>query len=86
MPPRRPRLSSFLSARAACHIDKNSLAREISTLRNFFKWLNRSKILKNEDISVIVNPRRPKILPKALDVTQIFNLLKNPKKSRLARA
>ena len=73
---------ALLSARAACHIDKNSLAREISTLRNFFKWLNRSKILKNEDISVIVNPRRPKILPKALDVTQIFNLLKKSEKNQ----
>ena len=73
---------AFLSARAACHIEKNSLAREISTLRNFFKWLNRSKILKNEDISVIVNPRRPKILPKALDVTQIFNLLKKSEKNQ----
>ena len=73
---------AFLSARADCHIDKNSLAREISTLRNFFKWLNRSKILKNEDISVIVNPRRPKILPKALDVTQIFNLLKKSEKNQ----
>lgn len=73
---------AFLSARAARHIDKNSLAREISTLRNFFKWLNRSKILKNEDISVIVNPRRPKILPKALDVTQTFNLLKKSEKNQ----
>ena len=73
---------AFLSARAARHIDKNSLAREISTLRNFFKWLNRSKILKNEDISVIVNPRRPKILPKALNVTQIFNLLKKSEKNQ----
>ena len=73
---------AFLSARAARNIDKNSLAREISTLRNFFKWLNRSKILKNEDISVIVNPRRPKILPKALDVTQIFNLLKKSEKNQ----
>ena len=73
---------AFLRARAARHIDKNSLAREISTLRNFFKWLNRSKILKNEDISVIVNPRRPKILPKALDVTQTFNLLKKSQKNQ----
>lgn len=73
---------AFLSARAACHIDKNSLAREISTLRNFFKWLNRSKILKNEDISVIVNPRRPKILPKALDVTQTLNILKKSEKNQ----
>lgn len=73
---------AFLSARAAHHIDKNSLAREISTLRNFFKWLNRSKILKNEDISVIVNPRRPKILPKALDVTQTLNILKKSEKNQ----
>lgn len=73
---------AFLSARAARHIDKSSLAREISTLRNFFKWLNRSKILKNEDISVIVNPRRPKILPKALDVKQTFKLLKKSEKNQ----
>ena len=38
---------AYLSQRAARHIDKSSLARELSTLKNFFKWLARYDILRN---------------------------------------
>ena len=44
---------AYLSQRAARHIDKSSLARELSTLKNFFKWLARYDILRNPALSVI---------------------------------
>ena len=64
-----------LSQRAARHIDKSSLARELSTLKNFFNWLARYDILRNPAFSVIRTPRRANVLPKALEVNDTFNVI-----------
>lgn len=66
---------AYLSQRAARHIDKSSLARELSTLKNFFKWLARYDILRNPALSIIRTPRRAKVLPKALEVNDTFNVI-----------
>ena len=66
---------AYLSQRAARHIDKSSLARELSTLKNFFKWLARYDILRNTALYVIRTPRRAKVLPKALEVNDTFNVI-----------
>lgn len=66
---------AYLSQRAVRHIDKSSLARELSTLKNFFKWLARYDILRNPALSVIRTPRRAKVLPKALEVNDTFNVI-----------
>ena len=66
---------AYLSQRAARHIDKSSLARELSTLKNFFKWLARYDILRNPALSVIRTPRRAKVLTKALEVNDTFNVI-----------
>ena len=68
---------AFLSCRNAKYISKSTLARELSTLRSFFKWLSRNKIVENPAISIIASPRKPKILPKALDIEQTFQVLSN---------
>ena len=54
---------------------KTSLARKISSIRNFFHWLDKKQILHNPEISVLNTPKRPKNLPKALDIDQTFELL-----------
>jgi integrase/recombinase XerC len=51
------------------------MGRELSSIKNFFKWLDVNDIMKNPAISVISSPRKPKILPKALDVDDAFNVL-----------
>lgn len=66
---------AFLSARSAKYIEKSSLAREISTIRNFFNWLRRQKILNNTAVTIIVTPRKAKVLPRALDIEQTFQVL-----------
>ncbi len=70
----------FLSNRAAQNISKSSIARELSTIRNFFKWLDANDIVKNAAISVIATPRQAKILPKALDVQDSFDVLEEAQK------
>lgn len=66
---------AYLSQRAAKHISKSSLAREISAIKNFFKWLDRKGIVKNAAITIISSPRKPKVLPKALDVRDTFRVI-----------
>ncbi len=73
-------IRAFLSERLSRHIEHSSAAREISTLRSFFKWLNRRGITDNTAISVISSPRRAKVLPKALDVDDTFKVLETVEK------
>ncbi len=65
----------FLSERSAQYINKSSIGRELSAIKNFYKWLNVNEIAENPAISVISTPRKSKILPKAIDVDDAFNLL-----------
>lgn len=66
---------AYISHRAAKHIAKSSLSREISTLKNFFKWLDKNNYCQNAAIDVISSPRQGKILPKALDINETFKVL-----------
>ena len=66
----------ILSKQAARSLNKSSMCRELSAVKNFFKWLERKKILKNPAISIISAPKKSKVLPKALDIDDSFNLLK----------
>ena len=66
---------AFLSKQSARNLSKTSLARQISTIKNFFNWLNRKNIIKNSAISAISSPKKDKILPKSIDVDQTLNLL-----------
>lgn len=66
---------AFLSSRNQHHLTKSSLARELSSLKSFFKWLNRSHLIDNTAVSVISSPKKDKILPKSLDIDQTLNLL-----------
>lgn len=65
----------FISARAAKHLEKTSLAREISVIKNFFNWLNKNDIIKNSAVSLITSPRQAKNLPKAVDIDDLFEII-----------
>jgi integrase/recombinase XerC len=41
-------------------------ARELSTLRNFFKWLDRRGLVHNAKLASLRAPKTPKLVPKAL--------------------
>ena len=66
---------SYLSSRAAKYIDKASIARELSSIKNFYNWLARNNIVENTALSIISSPRRSKILPKAIEVDDALNIL-----------
>ena len=54
---------------------KTTLARNVSTLKNFFKWLDSNDILKNSAIGVVSIPRMPKIIPKSIDSDDSFKVI-----------
>ena len=66
---------AFLSTRSQKHLSKTSISRELSAIKSFFKWLNRRHIITNTAITIISSPKKDKILPKALDVDQTFEVL-----------
>lgn len=70
---------SFITHRKHKHIEKNSLARNISTLKNFFKWLNKNKYLNNSLFNDISSPKREKILPYALDIDDTLDFIEEAK-------
>ena len=57
---------AYLSYRNNLGIARSSLARGISTLRNFFKFLERREILHNPAVTTIKTPRLPRSVPKAM--------------------
>ena len=67
---------SYISFRAEQKVDKTTLARNISSLKNFYNWLDETQILKNTSISVISSPKLPKSLPKALNIHDVFQIIK----------
>lgn len=66
---------AFLSNQNSRHLSKTTLARELSTIKSFFKYLNRNHIIENTSVSVLSSPKKDKILPKSLDVEQTLELL-----------
>lgn len=58
---------SYLAHRAGLGIARSSLARGMSTLRNFFRFLGRSGRAENAAIGTVKTPRLPRTVPKAID-------------------
>lgn len=58
---------SFLAHRRRNGLTSVSVARTLSVLRSFFKYLRRNEILHNDAINAIRSPKLPKRLPRPLD-------------------
>lgn len=56
----------YLASRHGRGLARSSTARAMSTLRNFFKFLERRGVLENAAIGAIKTPKVPKSVPKAL--------------------
>lgn len=65
------RLADFrgwLAARRAEGLTATSNARALSTLRSFFRWLDRHGLVHNAHVQALRTPKLPKALPKPLAV------------------
>lgn len=57
---------------------KKTIARKISSLRSFFKYLYSENIIKNNPMTLISNPKLDKKLPKFLNFEEIEKILTIP--------
>ncbi|MBP1695804.1 MAG: xerC [Deltaproteobacteria bacterium] len=58
---------------------KSSIARKISTLRSFFKYLIREQIIPSNPAKSVSSPKVEKTLPTTLTVDEAFRLMESPK-------
>ncbi|MFQ5765524.1 MAG: tyrosine recombinase XerC [Rhodospirillales bacterium] len=64
---------SYLAERNARRLARASTARAMSTLRNFFRYLDREGLVENAAIGAVKTPKVPKSVPKALDETDAID-------------
>jgi integrase/recombinase XerC len=58
--------------------DASSIARKLSSLRAFFRFLVRRGVVKENPAALVRSPRRRRALPRALTVDQTFRLVEAP--------
>ena len=71
-------LRKFLASLSS-RISKRSMARKISTLKSFFKFLMREGIIKSNPAASLIYPRQEKKLPTFLTEEEIVRLLESIK-------
>ena len=56
-------------------LSATSIARTISSIKNFFKFVNENDIARNSNIEILKSPKVPKRLSKAVDGVDVIKLL-----------
>ncbi len=86
---RREDVRGFLSQLFANGVKDRSVARKLSTLRHFYKFLLLDRIIKHDPTLEIDSPKQWKILPKSLAASEINSMLESagkPGDSKLSAA
>lgn len=73
-------IRKFLAVLRSKEYDKRTIARKLSTLRSFFKFLYKEGYLKYNPMSTVSTPKISKKLPKFLDVASVVRLIESPGK------
>ncbi len=66
---------SYLARRNAQGLARTSTARALSTLRGFFKFLDRADLVHNAAITAVRTPKLPKSIPRALSETDAIEVI-----------
>jgi len=61
---------AYMAARRSDDLSSRSLARALSAIKSFFRFLEREGVLSTEALNVVRTPKLPKSLPKALTVSE----------------
>jgi integrase/recombinase XerC len=68
-------IRSYMASRHHQGLSSTSLQRELSAIRSFFNFLLKNQLTDNNPVQYIKAPKKPRKLPKTLDVDQIKSLL-----------
>lgn len=75
---KRQDLLEYIAYRAAGGLSARTSARQLSSLRRFFRYQIRSNVLKNDPTADIPSPRIGRPLPHSISESQVEALLKAP--------
>ncbi len=73
-------LRQFIAHLMKGKVKKSSIARKLSSIRTFFKYLNREGVLTSNPARLVSTPRREKHLPSVLTADDAQRLLEAPAK------
>jgi len=74
----RLQVRKFLAHLAGRNLKKSTIARKLSSIRSFFKYLTREKIVTQDPTIYILTPKRTKKVPSFLDLGEVRQLLELP--------
>jgi len=77
-------LRRFLAHMRERHLKPRSVARKLSSLRAFFKYLQREKIVEKNPAALLVTPKLDKPLPHFLSEAEATQLIEAPKSDNKA--
>lgn len=86
---RRQDVRDFLNALLSNGVDARSVARKLSALRHFYKYLLLDRYIEKDPTINIDTPRQWKVLPKSLAASEVEQVLRGParaKDNRLSQA
>jgi len=81
---RREDVRAFLSQLFANDVRDRSVARKLSALRHFYKYLLMDRLIRHDPTLEIDSPRQWKVLPKALASSEIDDLLSSKQTQQTA--
>ena len=76
-------LRKYLASLKTREYRPRTLARKVSSLRSFFKFLNREGLLKNNPAALLATPKLDKILPKFLSEPEMIQFIEAPVKDSI---
>ena len=79
---KRQDLKDFLNALLSNGVDGRSVARKLSALRHFYKYLILDRYIQADPTLNIDSPRQWKVLPKSLAADEIASVLQGPPRVR----
>jgi len=63
---------------------RSSIARKLSSLRTFFKFLGNEELVRSNPAKLVSTPKREKTLPATLTVDEAFRLMESPFRGKTA--
>lgn len=63
-------IRAYMAARRQDSLGSRSLARALSAIKSFFRFLERDGVLASEALNAVRTPKQPKSLPKALTIRE----------------
>jgi len=79
---RRQDVRDFLNSLLSNGVDGRSVARKLSALRHFYKYLLLDRYIAADPTLNIATPRRWKVLPKSLATEEVERMLQGPPRAR----